>query len=141
MPLEIKAGAETAGLPTIKLAGKDYYVDKLRLRERIEIAQRAEKVKETYEKFPSKEAIQAGASVKLTEDDYLNLVDVIRLGLVRLYPTVTREELLDEPIEFDELFEAYPVIIAQGISRRASSSGEATAANQTASSGEGSSPI
>ena len=144
MPLKLKEGVPTDGLPTIKLAGEAYYVAKLRLRERIEIAQLAPKVKALYDKFPSQDEIKGGATVILSKDDFELLIDVVVLGLVRLYPDLVSDDLLDEPIEFDELFEAYPVIIAQGTSRRAGQaeqSGEAKATVKTDSSGEDSSPI
>src|SRR5579872_199799 len=143
MPFELKQGAVTEGLPTITLAGHPYLVPRLRLRERIAIARLAPKVKAISEKFPSKEALAAGAMIDLSEDDYLVMVDVAKHALAALYPSVTRDDLLNETIEFDELFAAYPVIVAQGMSRRASAAdpeGEAKATSQTNSSGEGSSP-
>ena len=77
----------------------------------------------------------------MSEEDYFVLVDVVRHGLAKLYPAVSREILLDQTIELSELFSAYPVIVAQGTSRRAATAaGEATAANPMPSSGEGSSP-
>jgi len=45
MPFELKLGAVTEGLPVITLAGHTYCVPRLRLRERIAIAQLAPKVK------------------------------------------------------------------------------------------------
>ena len=139
MPLSLKDGASIEGLPTITLAGKPYYVTRLRLRERIPIATLAKKVKAIVEKLPTKEALAGGAEIGLTDDDYLTLVEVIRLSLVALYPSVTTDDLLNEEVEFDELFAAYPTIIAQGTSRRAPA-GEATATSQTSVSGDGSSP-
>lgn len=138
MSLEIKAGAVTEGLPQIQLAGVPYFVAKLPLRARIAIATLAPKVKAILERFPSKEALEAGAVVNIPEEDYLLLVEIARHGLATLYPTITRDDLLNEPIDFDELFAAYPVIINQGMSRRARETGEATATNP--STGEGSSP-
>lgn len=140
MVLKLKEGAETEGLPTINLAGLPYHVGSLRLRERIAVAALAPRVKAIVAKLPSAEEMKQGATATMSEDDYLILVDVIRHGLVKLYPAVTRDSLLDEQIDLNELFAAYPVIVAQGTSRRAST-GEAQATSPTPSSGEGSSPI
>ena len=138
MPLVLKEDADTEGLPTITLAGESYFVPRLRLRERIVISGLAPKVKAIADRVKAI-AAEGGERLHLSEEEYDVLIEVVRLGLVKLYPSVTSEDLLDEPIDFEELFAAYPVIILQGSSRRAGA-GEGTATSQTPSSGEGSSP-
>lgn len=137
MPLQLKEGEVTKDLPTITLADKPYYVARLRLRERIAIAQFVPKVRALLTKM---QGMIGGTIQDLSADDYLLMVDVTCLALKRLYPTITRDDLLDEEVEFDELFAAYPTIVKQGTSRRASE-GEAEATSLTNTSGESSSPI
>jgi hypothetical protein len=155
MPFKLKEGAETDGLPTITLAGEKYFVARLPLRHRIAVSKLLPKalavgvrlreaVGVAQDAAPDdvKRAIAAGrgASFEIAEEDYLAVVDIVSRGLLALYPGATREALLDEPIDTEELFAAWPIVVDQGASRR-HAAGEALATSSSpASSGESSSP-
>lgn len=157
MALKLKDGADTVGLPAITLAGEQYFVPRLQLRHRIKVQLLLPRLraisklaidafgiaegdsKEDRER-KIKQAVASGASFELAEDDYLALVDAASQGLLALYPGATREALLSEPIDFEELYAAWPVVVNQAASRR-HAAGEALATNNTpGNSGESSSP-
>lgn len=127
MSLDLQEGAQTEGLPTITLGGKSYFVGRARLEQRIEIALLMRTVVELGKKLPKVADPQAGLTPEqvaqfygnISRDDYFALVDIIVLGLTRLYPTVTRADILaDEDIETSELLSAWPVVVNQAASRR-----------------------
>jgi hypothetical protein len=133
MPFKLKDGAETEGLPTITLAGSAYFVARLPLRNRIKIAGLVPKVLLIQEHLLAalglaagatpdeiKQAIAAkpGVKVDIPEDSYVAMVDVVSQGLLPLYPGATRDELLDQPIDFEDLHAAWPIVVDQGASRR-----------------------
>lgn len=118
MRFELKAGAETEGLPTITLAGESYFIARQPLRHRIAAAMLLPKIRSIIGRLPKEDEVSADTVVTFDEADYMVLVDFVRHGLAPLYPDITREALLDAPIEFEELFAAWPVVLAQGASRR-----------------------
>lgn len=109
---------QLSALPMITLAGDSYWIARLPLRHRIAVSLLMPKIKAIIERFPRPEDIKAGATVEISEDDYNVLIDLVSHGLRKLYPAATREALLDEPIAFEELFAAWPVIVQQAASRR-----------------------
>lgn len=130
--LKPKDGADTAGLPTITLAGEQYFVPRLTMRHRIAVSLLMQStVGPLIKRFPRLDDIKAGATFEFAEDEYLALIDVVSHGLLGLYPAATRDALLDMLIEFDELFAAWPVVLDQGMSRR-HAAGEALATGNTA---------
>jgi hypothetical protein len=143
MPFALREGADTDGLPVITLAGEPYFVARLPLGNRIKVQLALPKVAAYQARLaPLIEDIKAGkvTQFELAEDEYLALVDIISNGLLPLYPTATRQAVLAQPIDFDELFAAWPVVVKQGASR-SHAAGEALATSNTPeNSGTGSSP-
>jgi hypothetical protein len=142
MSLELKEGAETTGLPTITLAGKPYYIARLVLREIIAVSVLMPKVSATLQKFPKTKEEIATATLTFEDGDFEPMIDLVRCGLRRLYPAVTREILLEMEIEIIELVTAVHVIVEQsGGKRTDADAGELAAANDsTSSTGASSSP-
>lgn len=133
MPFKLREGAETEGLPTITLAGEKYFIPRLELRHRITVALLLPKMRDisararatfgiseqaTAEEVKQQIAAAVGKTFEFSEDDYNAYLDIISAGLRGLYPSATREALLGEPIDFEELYVAWPVIVQQGASRR-----------------------
>lgn len=145
MPFKLREGAETEGLPTITLAGHAYFVPRLALRHRIAVALLLPKVLASLRELPKPEEIKdrildGTLSLELSVESYGAMADVVSHGLIALYPEATREALLDQPIEFEELAAAWQVVVEQGKSRR-HAAGEALATNSSPrDSGESSSP-
>lgn len=137
MSFKIKEGVSTEGLPQVTLGSLVLFVPRVKLRHRIAIAAQMAKVKASSDKFKNE-----GGSATVTEDDLLPVIEVIRQGLLGLYPDVTAEDILDADCGIEDLNAAIPVITKQSASRRA---GEAKAGEEeatsstTSSSGEGSS--
>jgi hypothetical protein len=139
MPFKIKDGASTEGLPTITLAGETYFVERLRLRYRINVSLLTPKLQAFLKEFPKPEDIKAGTTFEFAEEHFRVLLDIVSNGLLGLYPGATRDALLNEMIEFEELFAAWPVVLQQGASR-SPPAGEVLAASLTNTTGASSSP-
>lgn len=122
MPFKLKDGAETDGLPSITLAGERYFVPRLALRHRMAVSLLQPKVNALIQRFreafPDPEDIKPGVTFEFAEDDYLAMVDIVSHGIIGLYPDAKRDALLDQPIEFEELYAAWPIVVEQGASRR-----------------------
>jgi hypothetical protein len=149
MPLVLKDGAETAGLPTIKLGGKDYFVARQRLRDIIVHTTMGPRIEAVMRKFHHNSDVAAArlkgdaaaAAMEVSDADIEPLITVVWQGLLPLYPSVTRDDLLDDEIDILDLFNALAVIQRQSTSRRASAAGETEATGDPkAPTGERSSP-
>ena len=141
MPFKIKQDAETEGLPTITLGGRSYFVARLPLRHRINISLLMPRLQSFMKGFPKPEEIKAGAVFEFAEEHYRVLIDIVSNGLLKLYPAATRDALLDEEIEFEELFAAWPVVVQQAASRRAAAGEAEATSSPTPPIGASSSPI
>jgi hypothetical protein len=135
MSLELKSGAETAGLPTITLGGEAFYIARLPLRRILAIVGLLPKVNATLAKLPK---VLAG-EVEFGDSDYAPVLETVRQALLPLYPGATADDLLDRPIVLAEINAAIPVIVAQGSSGSAPS-GEALATGLSLPTGASSSP-
>jgi hypothetical protein len=119
---------------TVRLAGRDFTVAPLNLRQILAIADYVPKLSD----------IGAGT---LSQERLAPLAEVMWHGLRRAHPRLTREEFFDLPISLAELVAALPVVIEQaGGGRKAdpgsdASLGETKAASDlTNSTGASSSP-
>lgn len=138
MGFDVKDGAETEGLPHIELGGRRFFVPRATLRQTIGLAAMMPKVNATLKKFPTEIGSEPPA---FEETDFDPLIEVIRRALSPLYPSLTKEDLLDSPIDIADLISAIPVISKQASSSRSAAAGEAQAASiSTAPAGESSSP-
>ena len=141
MSLALKEGADTSGLPTIMLAGKPYYVGRLLLREIIAVSVLMPKVNATLQNFPKTVDEAKGSPIFFDEADFDPLIDLARAGLRRLYPAVTRDDLLAMEIEIVELVAAVRVVVDQaGGPKKAADAGELAATSDTSATGTSSSP-
>jgi hypothetical protein len=139
MALELKEGAETEGLPTITLGGKAYFVAPLLLRQKIANMPLVSRALGLARKFVELAAAvdDSRPAPEFSEADFEPLIGFVVNGLRRLYPTVTRDDLLDSDLAPIELINAVPVIIAQSGGRKpgsAAASGELPVGEQTAAS-------
>lgn len=123
MSLDLKPGATTDGLPTIALGGRTYFVPRATLRSRISAASLLPKINAVVKRLPTAEQLKNGQLPEFGEGDFDPLLEIVRQALLPLYPALTRDDLLDQPIELTELMDAMPVITEQSRGRR-SVSGE-----------------
>jgi hypothetical protein len=123
MSLDLKPGAVTDGLPKITLGGAAYFVPRMTLRARIAVTSMMPKLTAVIKRLPTAEQLARGELPEFADGDFDPLLDMVRQALLPLYPSLTREDLLDQPIDLIDLMDAMPVITEQGRGRR-SASGE-----------------
>jgi hypothetical protein len=123
---------ETIELSTaraVRLAGHEFYVAPLSLRQILAVADHVPKL--------------SGITAENMSGERLTpLAEVVWHGLRRVHPKLTREEFFDLPITIADLVNALPVVIEQAGGRKVDApSGEALAASaSTQSTGARSSP-
>ena len=121
------------GARTIHVGGVDYVVAPLTLRQTIPLADVTKKIFEARETGLTK--IDGGERAIYGSDMLDHYVDVIKFGLQRAYPDVTRDDVLDMTGNVDELITASVVIMEQAGGKRDSTPvGEQTAASGSTSS-------
>jgi hypothetical protein len=128
--MERDESTELATARVVRLAGHDFYVAPLSLRQILAIA----------DYVPKLSAISAES---LSGERLAPLAEVLWHGLRRAHPKLTREEFLDLPITIAELVAALPVVIEQAGGKKVDdAAGEILAASaSTQSTGARSSPI
>jgi hypothetical protein len=117
LSLDRDESIDLASARVVRLAGRDFYVAPLSLRQILAIADHVPKL--------------SGITVEtMSGERLLPLAEVLWHGLRRAHPQLTRDEFLDLPIPLGELVAALPVVIEQAGGRRAdSSAGETVAAS------------
>jgi hypothetical protein len=90
---------------TVRLAGRDFHVAPLPLRQILAIADHVPK-------------LSSIGSDTLSGERLLPLAEVLWHGLRRAHPGLTREEFFDLPITIAELVAALPVVIEQAGGRK-----------------------
>jgi hypothetical protein len=137
--LDLDESIDLSSARIVRLAGRDFYVPPLSLRQILAIA-------DHVPKLPGLTADNMSGE-RLTP-----LVEVLWHGLRRAHPRLTRDEFLDLPIPLGELVAALPVVIEQAGGRkvdasageslphRASAMGMPAANGSTPSTGARSSP-
>ena len=129
MSLDCDESADLAAARVVRLAGRDFYVAPLSLRQILAIADHVPKL--------------SGLSAENLSGERLTpLAEVLWHGLRRAHPKLAREEFFDLPITIAELVAALPVVIEQAGGKRAEIvAGEQSAASaSTRSTGARSSP-
>jgi hypothetical protein len=127
--LEPDESVDLAAARTVRLAGRDFYVAPLSLRQILAIADHVPKL--------------SGIGVdKLSGERLTPLAEVLWQGLRRANPRLSRDEFFDLPITITELVAALPVVIEQAGGRKVdAAAGELPAASaSTPSIGARSSP-
>ncbi len=105
MSLEPDQNLDRAAARSVRLAGREFYVAPLSLRQILAIADHVPKL--------------SGITVEnLSGERLLPLAEVVWHGLRRAHPALTREEFLDLPIPIGELVAALPVVIEQAGGQR-----------------------
>ena len=137
MSLDPAANLDSVQARIVRLAGRDFYVAPLSLRQILAIADYVPK-------------LSAIGTEELSSERLLPLAEVLWHGLCRAHPTLTREEFFDLPITIAELVAALPVVIEQAGGKRVAAPGESephrpsamgpAASASTLSIGAGSSP-
>lgn len=139
MSLDLDESIDLSSARTVRLAGRDFYVAPLSLRQIFAIS----------DYVPKLSGITAE---NMSGERLAPLAEVLWHGLRRAHPKLTREEFLDLPITLGELVTALPVVIEQAGGRkvevavgemephRASAMGSPAAGDSTQSTGAGSSP-
>jgi hypothetical protein len=84
----------------VMLAGREFLIPILPLRQTIKIAALAPKLGELKAE---------GAS----ETQMLDIATIVHIALTRAYPSLSLEQFLDLPVTFNEILEAAPVILRQ----------------------------
>ncbi len=101
----------------VRLAGRDFYVAPLSLRQILAIADYVPK-------------LSGIAADNLSGERLAPLAEVLWHGLRRAHPRLTRDEFLDLPIPIGELVAALPVVIEQAGGRKVDAdAGESPAAS------------
>lgn len=104
---------------SVTLAGHNFYVPVLPLRQTIKIATLAPR-------------LGRDSTAEITEAQMLDVATIVHLALTRAYPALTFEAFLDLPITFEELWRAAPVILRQTRAlAQEQPPGEASAASQS----------
>lgn len=106
MSLEIDAAIDLATARAVRLAGRDFQVAPLSLRQILAIADYVPK-------------LSAIGSDNMSGERLTPLAEVLWHGLRRAHPRLTREEFFDLPITIAELVAALPVVIEQAGGKRA----------------------
>ena len=105
MSLEHDDNLDLATARVVRLAGRDFYIAPLPLRQILAIADHVPKLSGITAETMSGERL-------------LPLAEVLWHGLRRAHPKLTRDEFLDLPIPLGELVAALPVVIEQAGGRR-----------------------
>ena len=106
MSLEVDETIDPATARTVRLAGYDFRIAPLSLRQILAIADHVPKL--------------SGIGVENLSGERLTpLAEVLWHGLRRAHPKLTRDEFFDLPITIAELVAALPVVIEQAGGRRA----------------------
>ena len=105
MSLERDDSVDLSLARVVRLAGRDFYVAPLSLRQILAIADYVPKI--------------SGITPEtLSGERLIPLAEVLWHGLRRAHPGLTRDEFLDLPIPLDELVAALPVVIEQAGGRK-----------------------
>jgi hypothetical protein len=111
----MNATPDYSGLPTIRLAGKDYPVKPL-------------VVKQLRVVVPAMMRLRGARLETITQEQFDDLVEMAYMAVCPCQTGLTRDEFTDLPIKAIELMEAIPVIAAQsGMLKEKSEPGEAQA--------------
>jgi hypothetical protein len=105
MALEPDETLDHATARTVRLAGRDFHVAPLSLRQILAIADHVPK-------------LAAITPDNISGERLLPVAEVVWHGLRRAHPALTRDEFLDLPITIAEMFAALPVVIEQAGGRR-----------------------
>ena len=105
MSLEIDQSLDLSQARTVRLAGRDFYIAPLSLRQILAIA----------DHVPKLSGITADT---MTGERLTPLAEVLWHGLRRAHPKLTRDEFLDLPIPLGELVPALPGVIEQAGGRK-----------------------
>lgn len=129
MSIERDPNVDVAAAATIKLAGRDWYVPPLPLRQILAITDLLPK-------------LQGISITSLGIEGSAPFREVIRRALLKAYPELTDDDLLDLPITISELTDAIPTVLVQAGGKKVElGAGETTAASPSnAPIGAGSSP-
>jgi hypothetical protein len=109
--LELDQSLDLSAARIVRLAGRDFYVAPLSLRQIIAIADHVPK-------------LSALSAENISGDRISPLAEVLWQGLRRAHPNLTRDEFFDLPIPLGELVAALPVVIEQAGGRRLEAAGE-----------------
>lgn len=128
MSLDLDDKADMTGARTVTLAGRDFTILPLSLRQVLAIADLTPKL--------------GGFSTDaISSERLVPLAEIVFCGLRRAYPSMTHDEFFDMPIKVLDLVAALPVVIEQAGGRMVNDAGEAVAASGlTSKAGESSSP-
>jgi hypothetical protein len=129
MSLDLDANIDKARAKTITLAGQQFTVCPLPLRQVLAIADQVPKLR--------------GISIdNVSAEKFEPAIAVLLAGLKKAHPGITQDDLLDLPISLVEIMHAVPVIVEQAGGQRADAApGEPSAASLSSNStGAGSSP-
>ena len=105
MSLDLDESIDLSSARTVRLAGRDFYVAPLSLRQILAIA----------DYVPKLSGITAE---NMSGERLAPLAEVLWHGLRRAHPKLTREEFFDLPIPLGELVAALPVVIEQAGGRK-----------------------
>lgn len=100
MSLDLDESIDLTAARAVRLAGRDFYVAPLSLRQILAIADHVPKLSGVTAETMSGERL-------------MPLAEVLWHGLRRAHPKLTRDEFLDLPIPLGELVAALPVVIEQ----------------------------
>ena len=96
----------TTAVRTVRLAGRDFYVAPLSLRQILAIA----------DYVPKLSGLSADT---MSGERLMPIAEIVWHGLRRTYPTLTRDEFIDLPITVAELIAAVSVVIEQAGGQKA----------------------
>lgn len=105
MSLERDESTDISAARVVRLAGRDFYIAPLSLRQILAIADHVPKLSGLTAETMSGERL-------------MPLAEVLWHGLRRAHPKLTRDEFFDLPIPLGELVAALPVVIEQAGGRR-----------------------
>jgi hypothetical protein len=105
LSLEPEQNLDRAAARSVRLAGREFYVAPLSLRQILAIADYVPKL--------------SGITAENLNGERLSpLAEVVWHGLRRAHPALTREEFFDLPVTIGELVAALPVVIEQAGGKR-----------------------
>lgn len=118
MTITLDPGFDKGRAKTVTLAGSSYYIAPLPLRQILALADLLPKLKNINPE-------------KVTSEMFDPVIEIVQRALLRAYPGITKDDLLDLPITALELLAAVPVIVEQGGGQASSepAAGEAVAAS------------
>jgi hypothetical protein len=108
MPLDHDESLDLAAARSVRLAGRDFYVAPLSLRQILAIADHVPK-------------LSAVSADDISGERLTPLAEVLWHGLRRAHPRLTRDEFFDLPITIADLVAALPVVIEQAGGQRVAS--------------------